>query len=207
MELIKRALCPRCLRAARACICDCVCAVPCDIDVLILQHVAEARHIKNSARLLHLCLPSSRLISDAQMDDASLSAILNEQASVLLYPASATMHPAVFSSDDVNLRKKTRLVVIDASWRQSRQMLARYPSLQALPRYALPDALIADYQPRYHIRRAHQEHQLSTLEATALALQQWDSDFQCALLLDAFERFNAQQIAFGVLNLQRGTQD
>lgn len=203
MEAKKRAICPRCQRALRACICSIVRSVANDTEVLIVQHPQESGHIKNSARLLHLCLSQSHLICEEKFDDATWAALLAEKQSVLLYPTTPSMNAPVFSPDHIIDTSKVRLVVIDASWRHSRQILAQSPQLQALPRMALPDDVIANYQPRYHIRRAHQSHQLSSLEAAVLALQQWEDPTKFAPLLEAFEDFNAMQIAFGVQNLQR----
>ncbi|WP_083215207.1 DTW domain-containing protein [Comamonas aquatica] len=56
-----RPLCPACLRPAAACLCGCVQPVASAVQVLVLQHPQEAGHAKNTARLLHLCLPGSRL--------------------------------------------------------------------------------------------------------------------------------------------------
>lgn len=93
-----------------------------------------------------------------------------------------------------------RLIVIDASWRQSRQMLTHNPLLQNLPRYALKDTP----NSRYQIRRAHAPDQLSTLEACAYALMQLESANQELLrLLTAFDRLNQLQLEFGVHNLVR----
>jgi DTW domain-containing protein YfiP len=84
-------------------------------------------------------------------------------------------------------------VVLDATWRHSRSMLHRSPWLQSLPRWSL------DHVPasRYAIRKAHQPGQLSTLEAVCEALTQLEGDAtDCQHLLDAFDGFVAQQLAF-----------
>ncbi|MGS0757100.1 DTW domain-containing protein [Roseateles sp. GG27B] len=90
--------------------------------------------------------------------------------------------------------------MLDATWRKSRKMLHLNPLLQALPRLALQ-------QPppsRYTIRRAQQTHQLSTLEATVLALQQLEGaarEASYAPLLTAFDGFVAQLTpGFAALN-------
>lgn len=202
METTKRALCSRCLRALRACICGCVRPVSNNTEVLIVQHPQEAGHIKNSARLLHLCLTHSRLLNQAIIDEPMWTTLLADKRCVLLYPASDASTP-LFLPEQAGDGDDLRLILIDASWRHSRQILAQSPQLQALPRLALPDDVIANYQPRYHIRRAHQAHQLSSLEAAVLALQQWEEPTKFAALLEAFDAFNAMQVAFGVQNLQR----
>lgn len=207
----KRAMCAQCLRAASACICACVEVVTHRTEVLILQHPQEARHIKSSGRLLHLCLPQSHIEVGIAFDDAALESCLSGGAkrSVLLYPeaeAHDVLHEAKLeitsstSSWHDLPASAIRLVVIDASWRQSRAMLAANPSLRQLPRLSLQEVPASQYL----IRQAHKADQLSSLEACAYALQRLDGNFTgTAQLLNAFERFNQMQIAAGVHRLHR----
>ena len=85
------------------------------------------------------------------------------------------------------------LVVLDGTWRKSRKMLQRNPLLQALPRLSLTPLAPS----RYSVRKAHQPHQRSTLEAACAALAQLESDSdKFSLLLAAFDGFVAQQLGF-----------
>lgn len=59
---ISRPVCPHCQRPQSTCICSLVTPTPPACEVLILQHPLEEHHAKNSARLLHLSLPGSRLV-------------------------------------------------------------------------------------------------------------------------------------------------
>ena len=139
---IKRALCVRCSRAQRACICHCAQAVTNVVDVLILQHPQEAKHIKSSGRLLQLCLQRSRLEIAERFDEAELARWLSadNKQPYLLYPDEQTNGdmPAQTKNalPELGLAavEQIRLVVIDASWRQSRKILRDHPLLQALPR-------------------------------------------------------------------------
>jgi DTW domain-containing protein YfiP len=86
-----------------------------------------------------------------------------------------------------------RLVVLDGTWRKSRKMLHLNPVLQSLPRLSLQGLPPSSYR----IRKAHRPSQLSTLEATCLALMQLEGDaekFQA--LLTAFDGFVAQQMSY-----------
>ncbi|MFZ6801361.1 tRNA-uridine aminocarboxypropyltransferase [Undibacterium sp. Di24W] len=200
MERPKRQICPRCLRASLACICACVHQVQSQTEVLILQHPAETKHVKGSARLLHLCLPNSAIMIAEVFDEAELKQTLerDEKQSVLLYPETTGL-PTVskFLKQESNA---IRLVVIDASWRHSRQMLLKNPLLQRLPRYALREVPAS----RYQIRHAYADDQLSTLEACTYALMQLESDAsKFEALLHSFDAFNQMQIEFGVNNLLR----
>ena len=170
----KRPLCAACLRPQRTCICALAAPVPHDVDVVILQHPLEVRQAKGSARLLHLCLPGSRLIVGEQFSDAELAALLQApdvsgrpREAMLLYPALP--HDSLPEAVDDGMcanPANLRLIVIDATWRKSRRMLYRNPALAQLPRLSLSDPPPA----RYAIRQAHAPHQLSTFEAVCAAL-------------------------------------
>jgi DTW domain-containing protein YfiP len=164
--------------------------------VLILQHPLEVHHAKNSARLLHLSLPGSRIVVGETFDPAALHSVLSEpKYTVLLYPATAHAgHEIAVPLDTVQLQDPSniRLVVLDATWRKSRKMLHLNPWLQGLPRLSLVDMPASNYA----IRKAHLPGQLSTLEATCAALTQLESSctpFQP--LLEAFDGFVGQHMA------------
>ena len=192
-----RPICTHCLRPQAACICGFVTPTVPTCGVLILQHPLEQHHAKNSARLLHLSLPGSRLVVGEAFDDAALQALMPApRYTVLLYPPTEYAdHAAPAPLDTVQLRdpSNVRLVVLDATWRKSRKMLHLSPALQRLPRLALQDVPA----PRYAIRKAHQPGQLSTLEATCAALAQLEGDAaRWQPLLAAFDGFVAQQQKF-----------
>ncbi len=181
--------CNVCLRAQTACICRWVRPVPTGVEVLILQHPMEVGHAKNTGRLLHLCLPSSRLVVGEVFDGTMLA----PKTTLLLYPSETSQgHLPAAALPDVAACKPDalRLVVLDATWRKSRKMLHMSPWLQQMPRFALDGPQAS----RYTIRKAHRPGQLSTLEATCLALMQLEPD--AGLLepvLQGFEGFVAQQ--------------
>lgn len=179
----RRTLCPACQRPASACICSAVRAVEHQVQVLILMHPQEAQHAKGTARLLHLCLPHSRIMVGDSFAPQVLADALTapwgapESAArhaLLLYPPTPQdpQHPMPapppLPAPWLERPGRLRLVVLDGTWRQSRKMLWTHPALQQLPRLALRDVPPS----RYAIRKAHAPHQLSTLEATQLALQQ-----------------------------------
>lgn len=163
------------------------------MQLLVLQHPLEAGHAKNTARLLHLCLPGSRLEVAETWDAQALTALLHAPwpaqppastmrpiRTVLLYPATPPdpqlpmVQPPELPAPWYQQPDLLRLVVIDGTWRKSRKMLYLNPALQQLPRLALQDVP----QGRYAIRKAHAPGQLSSFEAAALALAQlqgWDA--------------------------------
>ena len=194
----RRATCPRCLRPQSACICPWIRPTAHQAEVLILQNPLEVHEAKGTARLLHLSLARSRLVTGEQFDPIELQALLTgpfeslkagtAQASatgaprqaVLLYPdmpqdralgLPAPPALAALAPGDRQNPAGLRLVVLDGTWRKSRKMLHLNPLLQQLPRLALQQLPAS----RYRIRKARQLHQLSTLEACCAALAQLEN--------------------------------
>lgn len=158
--------------------------------MLILQHPLEVAQAKGSARLLHLSLPNSRLLIGETFDPSELQRLMDagDRVNILLYPEEAQAPPEAANPLDPAL---IRLVVLDGTWRKSRKMLHLNPLLGALPRLALQ----APPPSRYRIRKAHLPGQLSTLEATCLALRQLESGpDHLAPLLEAFDAFVTSQV-------------
>ena len=177
MEHPRRPTCPQCIRPLRTCLCRWITPVDNEIDVLILQHPLERGQAKGSVPLLQRSLARSQLCTGEQFDPA----LLEGGGSVLLYPEAVDHQARTFP---VSTERPRRLVVLDGTWRKSRKLLHQNPALQRLPRLAL-----AEPPPScYTIRKAHQPDQLSTLEATCLALAQLES---------APERYTPLLSAFG----------
>lgn len=170
----------------------------------MLQHPLEVHQAKGSARLLHLSLPHSVLVTGETFTEAALRALISAplhaststpRHTLLLYPESPVSPAMSIVPDRNNLHdpQQLRLIVLDGTWRKSRKMLHLNPLLQRLPRLALK-AMPAS---RYRIRKAHLPDQLSTLEATCAALAQLEGDAgRFEPLLTAFDGFVAQQSGY-----------
>lgn len=211
----RRPTCAACLRPQRACICHWIAPVAHAVEVLILQHPLEVGNAKGSARLLHLSLPHSRLVVGETFPEQELRTLLHAPShrqqfghaqpseaikhTILLYPDSSEdkvlgiLEPPAANQALLCAPAQLRLVVLDGTWRKSRKMLYLNPLLQELPR--LP--LRTPPPSQYLIRKAHQPHQLSTLEATCFALMKLEqSDEKYQPLLAAFEGFVRQQSGY-----------
>jgi len=171
------------------------------VELLILQHPLEVDNPKGTARLLHLSLPGSRLLSGGRFDAELWQPPGNGRHTLLLYPdllsdrAAGLAAPPELARGLLQDPSQLRLVVLDGTWRKSRRMLHLNPSLQLLPRLSLRDVPASGYL----IRRAHRPDQLSTLEAACAALAQLEGDGEkFRALLAAFEGFVAwQQVLSG----------
>lgn len=174
-----RPLCSRCQRPQPTCLCGWLRPTDNRVELLLLQHPAETRHAKGSARLLQLSLRHCAVRVGETFDDDELRAWLQApghdgrgRTPWLLFPATPDRpaqppeRPAVTAPDNI------RLVLLDGSWRQARQLLARHAALQALPRWPLQ----APPPSRYRIRKAQRPEQRSTLEAACLALAALEGD-------------------------------
>jgi DTW domain-containing protein YfiP len=194
----RRATCGACLRAQTACICRFVTPLDSLVELLVLQHPLEVGNAKNSARLLHLSLPSSRLLVGETFALEELDAALHAggRTPLLLYPqlageaALGLPAPPLLDPGLPGTPDKLRLVLLDATWRKSRKMLYLNSSLQGLPRLALQDLPPSAYR----IRKAHAPDQLSSLEAAAHALSQLENrPGHYQTLFDGFDAFVEQQ--------------
>lgn len=177
---------------------------------MILQHPLEVANAKGSARLLHLSLPHSRLVTGEVFAEPVLRALLlaplqgraaaqHPRQAILLYPdtpqdgALGLPAPPPLTTAMLRQPAQLRLIVLDGTWRKSRKMLYRNPLLQQLPRLSLHDMPVSHYL----IRKAHQPDQRSTLEATCAALMKLEGNAQpFAPLLKAFDGFVAQQLGY-----------
>jgi DTW domain-containing protein YfiP len=165
--------------------------------VLILQHPMEVHHAKNSAGLLHLSLPHSRILVGEVFDELALrTALQPPKYTLLLYPPTHYAGhdvPAPLDAARLEDPAQVRLVLLDATWRKSRKMLHLSPLLQRLPRLLLHETPAS----LYGIRKAHLPGQLSTLEATCAALAQLQGNASAyAPLLQAFQGFVSQQASY-----------
>ncbi len=205
----KRPHCTRCLRPQRTCICQWVTPLEHDVEVLFLQHPLEVANAKNTARLLHLSLPRSRLVVGETFSEHELQALLHAPFDseneiyasgktvhpILLYPENAAERAFIAAPAVAQITAEThiRLIVLDGTWRKSRKMLYQNPLLQQLPRLPLRNPPPSHYR----IRKAHKAGQLSSFEATCYALMQLEGNAEkYTPLLTAFDGFVAQQQAY-----------
>ena len=198
------------MRPQSTCICQWIAPIAHQVEVLVLQHPLEVDNAKGSARLLHLCLPHSRMVTGELFAEPALQTLLFEpfhhqtggpcpKHVILLYPdiphdqTLGVKVPPLLEPAFLLEPTQLRLVVLDGTWRKSRKMLHLNPLLQQLPRLSLQDMPASHYV----IRKAHRPDQLSTLEATCAALCQLERNTErFAPLLAAFDGFVGQQLAY-----------
>ena len=209
-----RARCVSCQRPLSSCLCCWICPTAQALSVLVLQHPAERAQAKGSVRLLQLSLQPCQVEVGEYFDPVALAGWLAAPGnaapaalklplplplplqppprSLLLYPVEPGDPAATVLTLPLADLARWRLVLLDGTWRQTRQLLRLNPLLQVLPRWALP----APPPSRYAIRRAQRPEQRSTLEAACLALAALQGDAErFAPLLAAFDGWVAAELA------------
>lgn len=197
----KRLLCNQCQLAMANCICKFAVEIDNHIELLVLQHPKESNEVKNTIRLLQLCARNMHVITGEKFEHEEISENLyrDQKIPLLLYPETKELTALGLATpttlpDLSNIElSRIRLVLIDATWKKSRKMLYLNPDLQHLPRLTLqnlPDSL-------YSIRKAHNQNQLSSLEACCYAWRQLENNPSAhSELLRAFVGFVEQQRGF-----------
>ena len=135
---------------------------------VILQHQLETMKPTNTARIAHLAMPNSEIVTYGveQLDFEAVA----PAGTWLLYPDGEEPPP---SSD-----RPSRMLVLDGNWTQTRRMLHRLPELRRLPRLSLSPAK----PDRLRMRQQRDPAGMSTLEAIAQAVSQLEGPQKGALL-------------------------
>ncbi len=202
-----RHYCRRCLKAGAACICDWISPVSNSTDIVILQHPDEIKKALGTARIATLSL--TRVVLWVGVDFAEhpqFNHLLSGSSDsiAVLYPSDAAM-----DIDEWNLNimhgdksppsvpppideyKKRTLIVIDGTWRNTREIMMANQALQALPKVQLNPVA----ESNYRIRKAPSSKSLSTVEAIAMALNIVEPETSVDSMLDCFSKMIDYQIA------------
>ncbi len=153
------------------------------------MHPFELNNAKGTARALCLSLSQGTLwVGETVEELAELKLQLQQgpQPVYLLYPDdNAIMVEQTDQSFAIG-----QLLVLDGTWRKTLKLLHLHPWISNLPRLGFANPPSGDYQ----IRKASRDDSLSTLEATAYALEQLE---QCntAPLYQAFDAIKQSQLA------------
>lgn len=149
--------CPRCWIRHEFCLCAEIPQVATRTQVVIVRHAREADKSTGTARMAGLALPNSAMIDfgeESEPVDDELKPFTD--GAWLLFPAEEDAPP-------LPVTPPKSLIVIDGTWRQTRRMLKKLPSLVGLPRMALPAKATAPLR----LRESTSPDNRSTLEAIA----------------------------------------
>src|SRR5688572_13364774 len=158
--------CSRCL--LQHCLCAEIPTITTQTRVVIVRHHLEAFRASNTGRLAHFALPNSEIVEHGAARGSAVLPPLD--GAWLLYPEGPERVSARGSAL-IDTPPKT-LVVLDATWSQSRRMFRKLAALRGLPILRLPDAPM----PSARLRESPAPGRVSTIEAIARALRMLEGD-------------------------------
>lgn len=149
--------CQRCLY--QRCLCAEIPTIATRTRVVIVRHHDEVNRSSNTGRLAHLALPNSEIVDHGGRIVVGTEVLPPLEGGWLLYPEGHGELPSPATPPKL-------LVVLDATWAQSRRMYRKLPALRGLPILKLPEGPMAAMR----LRAAPAPGMVSTIEAIARAL-------------------------------------
>lgn len=169
---VSRTYCSSCRYPLSTCLCPWIKPIDSPLNIIILQHPLEAKHAKNTVKLLTLGL-SNVIVYDGESEqdfvDLSQSCSVDPEEYAVCFPSEQSVSFESQSSSVKNQMRQggvTSVIYIDASWRKALKMWHLNPWLHELPcwHFETPP------ENQYSIRKSSKENSLSTLEAVAYTL-------------------------------------
>ncbi|MDX1453232.1 MAG: tRNA-uridine aminocarboxypropyltransferase [Oleiphilaceae bacterium] len=183
---MSRAICRQCMRPQSVCVCGLIRQQNNHLPIIILRHVDERRHPLNTARLARAGLRSCQCLDGLDFPQEKLKHELPPdwlRAPALLYPGGEDARASITESI-------TALLVLDGTWRNTRELLLRNPWLHDVPKVSIAAAPAS----RYRLRKAAGTNSLATIEAVGHVLATTDAAFDLDRLLYPFEVMIERQI-------------
>lgn len=168
-------LCPRCFLKVELCLCSELPCIRSKTQIVIVRHVREERSTSNTGRLAALMLSNVCIVPYGGGEPFD-EAVLRGNDTWLLFPDASSAAPP---------GQPQRLVLLDATFRQARRMYKKIAGLRLLPQCTLDPP----EQRRPGRRRSPRPDGLSTIEAIATALAQFESPELAAPLMAAYAEF------------------
>ncbi|XP_077318351.1 tRNA-uridine aminocarboxypropyltransferase 2 [Lithobates pipiens] len=170
-SISKRALCTRCSRPQKVCLCPFLPAQPINVsmNLYIVQHPAEESRVLRTVPLLAACLPEDKckvLIGRRFGEERypELAAVCRNPGTFILYPGAeaANLEELSLAAD----QQPRSLIIIDGTWSQAKDIFYKN-SLFRLPKQVQLKTTVSS---QYVIRTQPTNTCLSTLECAAIAL-------------------------------------
>ncbi len=154
----KRLDCARCQRPIEHCLCQSLVSMKSAIETFICQHASELKKRFKTAHLAALQLEGCSCMGEEELTQL----LAGPKKLALLFPTENSQE-----WQRAHGREFDALLVIDGTWSKAKRILLENPALQKLQCFHLPrSSRPSKLRP---LRRAPADHQLSTLEAVALA--------------------------------------
>lgn len=175
----KRALCDKCARPLKVCICNALTELQAPLEVVIWQDPTEAKHKLSTAPLLNLSITNSRLLVGEEFGFTDIFSDSRIGECALLYPLADGTE--LVERDKQQVKK---LLILDGTWRKVRRLIHLNPWLNDLSYISLHP----DFQSQYRIRKSPRADGLSTIEAGVAALSWLDEQQDYSPVLNVLEK-------------------
>ena len=169
----KRLICAACRYPQSTCLCAWISPITPPINMIILQHPKEAKHAKNTVKLLTLGLKKITVLQGEKPEDWAelVQKVINQpQSYSLFYPHEQSTSVESISSPEQKAQyfpADCWVIFIDASWRKALKIWHLNPWLQQCNSWHFSNPP----GNQYHIRHTKQKSSLSTLESVAYVLE------------------------------------
>ncbi len=188
---LKRETCPNCERPQAVCLCPYLTKIENDYPVCILRHKSEKKHALNTVQILEKSLTDIVVFDGENFDEhAEFQQFLSDNCDkqfYMLYPDENAVQVEALKKENP---KDLAFIILDGTWRKTRLIKYLTRSLDDIPAAALP----MDVKSQYILRKGP-EGGVSTLEATAILLQQLEGNSaKYQPLYDAFKQMIDMQI-------------
>ena len=196
-----RRYCKQCEKPESACLCSWVLPQDNRLPVLVLQHPDELQHAIGTLSLIKLGLQRSWVETSLVLERERFVELLRQWSvarPILVYPTALDADVPHFTLDFETehftlpslLNEFDSLILLDGTWRNTRELLINNSWLKSLPTLAIKH----DSASRYRIRQACQKGALATIEAVSLVLNVLDEQFKAERLVLPFEKMIDYQI-------------
>jgi len=199
---MSRQCCPKCKKAKSTCICQWLQVQSNQIPVLILQHTDEINKALGTAHIVELGLDRANVISNTtftKIECLDALSVFKASNPILLYSHKMVNSPFHIELDldfglslsDAQSSRFDSVILLDGTWRNTREILHKNEWLHVMPTMALKNV----GESRYRIRKASQDNTLATIEAVSRLLSVLDNSFDQHVFLKPFDRMIDAQIA------------
>ena len=168
-------MCPRCFLKLDLCLCSELTCVRSNIQIVIVRHVREERLTSNTGRLAALMLSNVCIVPYGGAEPFDEEPLRGDDT-WLLFPDAKSPAPS---------GRPQRLVLLDATFHQARRMYRKISGLRVMQQCALK----APEQRTPGRRRSPRSDGLSTIEAIATAIAQFESPELAVPLMAAYAEF------------------
>ncbi|MFD2228867.1 tRNA-uridine aminocarboxypropyltransferase [Alkalimarinus sediminis] len=196
-----RARCNQCQNPLVSCICKWISPVFNNTAIVILQHPDEVKKPLGTAKIVSLSLQNAIIKVGVDFStDTQLHSLIDspERDLAILYPSDSALDLQDWckksesnNADNATPNGNKTLVVLDGTWRNTREIMNVNPALKTIPTVKLAPL----NQSNYRIRKAPFAGSLATVEAISQALNILEPETPVDSMNRCFENMIDYQIS------------